>query len=103
VLLIALCALVIRHVFDDGNRRDFKLVKHLNTLDNIDIGQFLWGSHDDCCVKVNFLCKGKLDVTCTWREIDNEVVKLPPVSVPNHLGHQAGYDGASHYACRVAF
>ena len=74
VLFIALRALVIRHVFDYGNCRDFELVKHLNTLDHIDIGQLLRGRHNNCSVKVNFLRKGKLDVTCTWREIYDEVV-----------------------------
>ena len=74
MLFIALRALVIRHVFDDGDGGDFELVKHLNTLDHIDIRQFLRGRNDDCSVKVNLLTKGKLDVTSTWREIDDEVV-----------------------------
>jgi hypothetical protein len=103
VFLLTLAALIVAHILDDSYSRDFKLVKHLNPLDDIDICEFLRCSHYHCRLNIHFLAECQLDVTCARGEIYNEIVQLAPVSVADQLIHEVGGDGASHDSGTVTF
>jgi len=88
VFLLALATFKVTHILNDSYGRDFKLVKHLNPLDNIDICKFLGCGHYHCRLDIHFLPEGQLNVAGARGEIHNEIVKLAPVSVANELIHE---------------
>jgi hypothetical protein len=96
MFLLALPAFKVTHILNDSYGRDFKLIKHLNPLDNIDICKFLGCSDNYSCLNIHFLPECQLDIACARGEIHYEIVKLSPVSVAYELIHQVGSDGASH-------
>jgi hypothetical protein len=96
MFLFALPAFEVTHILNHRYSRDFKLIKHLNPLDNIDICKFLGSSDNYSRLNIHFLAECQLDVACAWGEIHYEIVKLSPVSVAYELIHQVGSDRASH-------
>lgn len=77
--------LVIRHVFDECDRWNFEIVKHLNTFDDVDVGETLRGRHNHSCRCLDLLSQGKLDVTRAWREIDDQIIEIAPISLADEL------------------
>lgn len=96
MFLFALPAFKVTHILNHSYGRDFKLIKHLNPLDNIDICKFLGCSDNDSCFNIHFLAECQLNIACARGEIHYEIVKVAPVSVAYELIHQVGSDGASH-------
>lgn len=96
MFLVTLATFKVTHIFDDSYGRDFKLIKHLNTLNDIYICEFLRRGHYDCRFNVDFLAECQLNVARARGEIHNEVVEIAPVSVADELIHEVGSYRASH-------
>lgn len=88
MFLFTLAAFKVTHILNDSYSGDFKLVKHLNPLDNIDICKFLGCGNNHSRLNIHFLAECQLNIACAWGEIHNEIVKLSPVSVAYELIHQ---------------
>jgi hypothetical protein len=74
MLLITLSALVIRHVLNNGNSGNLQLIKHLNSLDHINVSQFLGSCNNNSTFDLQLLTQGQLNVTSAWRKVDYQVI-----------------------------
>lgn len=97
VLLIAVVADVVCHILNESDRWYLEAVEHFNSLNNIDVAQPLWSRHNHCSCKVQFLTESKLDISCSWRKVDYEVVELSPVRLTDELSDQIRHHRASHH------
>jgi len=96
VFLVTLATFKVTHIFDDSYGRDFKLIEHLNTFNDIYICEFLRCGHYDSGFNIDFLAECQLNVARARGEIHNEVVEIAPVSVADELIHEVGSYRASH-------
>lgn len=83
LLYICVGLLQVGHVLDYRNSRDFELIPHLYSLDDIDISESLRSGHDNRSSVLDLLAEGDGNIPCAWRRIKDQIVKFSPLS---HLG-----------------
>jgi hypothetical protein len=96
VLLVTLCALVIAHVLNERDSWYLEAIEHLDSLDHVDVAQSLRSCDDDSGREAQLLAQRELDVTCSWREVDDKVVQIAPVGLTYQLSHDLRNHWSSH-------
>ena len=96
MLLRAGATLIVSHVFDKANRRHFQLIKHLDTLYDIDVRKSLRRCHNHSTRECKFLAKSQLNVTSAWWKVNDEIVQIAPGSLPYQLRHEIANHGTAH-------
>ena len=74
MLLRAGATLIVSHVFDKGNGRHFQLIKHLDTLYDIDVRKSLRRCHDNSTWECKFLAKSQLNIASAWWKVNDQIV-----------------------------
>ncbi len=87
--LFAMRAGEVAHVFDDAEDFDVDLAEHFDGLADVGEGHDGRRSDQDCAVDGSGLDQGKLDVAGARREVDDEVVEVPPEDAAEELLHDA--------------
>jgi hypothetical protein len=80
IVVSALIALIIGHIFDYSQDSNPEILEHFDSLDDVDEGEALGA------VELQLLAETQLDVAGAWGHVDHEVVQLAPVRLIEELG-----------------
>ena len=84
------------HVLDDAENGRFHPLEHVDALLGIDQRNVLRRGDHDCTGNRDLLRQGQLGITCTGRQVDDEVIEVLPVGVVEQLLERLGDIGPRH-------
>src|SRR5688572_29956812 len=72
-----------RHILNNTNDRDIdgRKLEHCHSFFGISQGHFLRGAHNYCSCQWNGLYNGKVYISCTGRQVNDEVIQFSPVAI----------------------
>jgi hypothetical protein len=89
----AVPALEPAQVLHQSQNRGPKLVEHEDGLFGHPKGDVLRGRHGGGAGEGDLLAEAQLDVSRTWRQIDEQIVQLAPLNPAEELVHHLGKHG----------
>ena len=96
--MTALAAHMDSHVFHDPQNRHTYFLEHANALQGVNQGDVLRRGDDDSACQGNALAQGQLDIAGTRGHVDDEVIQVAPIGLPQQLLQGLrGHGAAPHH------
>ena len=96
ILSSAFATFIVSHIFNNTQDIDSKILEHLDSFNDINESQSLWSWNDDSSIKFDLLTKTDLNISCSWWEIDNQIIKFSPSCIKQKLRQYFWYHDTSH-------
>lgn len=96
MLFIATGALIVGHVLNYADSWHLETIKHLDSFNYVNIGQLLRCCHNYSSSKTKLLAQCEIDVSRSRRHINDQIVKVLPLSLPDKLSNEITRHRSSH-------